>query len=564
MASDKRGIRDLVEICAQHGLRKVVFSPGSRNAPLIISFDEHPAFECFLIADERSAAFVAMGMAQQLGEPVIMACTSGTAALNYAPAIAEAYYQKIPLLVITADRPVEWIDQGISQTIRQQNLFAGYLCHSLQFPQEPQDEDGIWHAARMTNEAILIARNEAGPVHINLPLREPLYGRFESHFPKPKIIREARTIPSLHNDDFEDLARIWNAAKRIIILTGQLEPDADLQADLFELTVKDHLVILTETTSNLHCEAFIPCIDRNIFSIEDEANEAFKPDLLLTVGGPVISKKIKFLFRKWKPEYHWHIDPKMGLSDTYKVLTHHIKVDPKYFFRELRKRTKGKERQSFQERWKLQEKKATRRHRHFLQQAEYSDLKVAEMVFNALPAQTHVQLANSTSVRYAQLFRNHRQCIHFANRGTSGIDGCTSTAVGAAIASQKTTTLITGDIAFFYDSNALWNRHTPPNLFIILINNSGGGIFRIINGPSETKQLEPYFEARHRTSAEHLAKTHNVAYFSCSDTAGLAPALEQLYAAAGCTSLLEIHTPANENDKVLKQYIQFMKKLDQP
>jgi len=336
----KKSILDLVEVAHRKGINKVVFSSGSRNAPLIIAFNECKKFETYSIHDERSAAFFALGMAQQTGETVAIACTSGSAVLNYAPAIAEAYYQRIPLLIITADRPLEWIDQGEGQTMRQSNIYSNFIKSSFEIFQESSHPDEQWYNTRMFNEAINLTQiAPLGPVHINIPLREPLYDKIPEHNPSDvKIINHISPLPKLSEKSIDKLAAIWNSYSKKMILTGILPQNSKLKQILKELSNDPSVIVITETTSNIHDNSFVNNIDRFIMSISDEDSHKFRPDILLTLGSNIVSKKIKVLLRKWKPVEHWDIDESDKIIDTYKSLTKHIKSDLNSFLSELSKR----------------------------------------------------------------------------------------------------------------------------------------------------------------------------------------------------------------------------------
>lgn len=544
----------MVEICARHGISKVVLSPGSRNAPLIISFNNHPDFECYCIPDERVAAFVAMGMAQHSEQPVIIACTSGTSTLNYAPAIAEAYYQRIPLLVLTADRPIEWIDQGDGQTIRQHDIYHNYILKSFEFPQEPNDPETLSKARQLVNEAINHATTNRGPVHINMHFTEPLYGKADRRSEEVEVVIAEANTPQLPAHELAELASKWNAASNVLFLAGKMDPDEALNQQLAQFAA-GKAVVLTESTSNLHAPPFIESIDRTIFAIEKEAPETYRPDLLITIGGAVISKKIKALLRRYAPKDHWHINPYGDFPNTYKVLNKGLKTTALNFLQQLDGLADRGAPNAFTEAWKQLSAQAKSRHDAFATTAPWSDWYVFDRIKAHLPANGDLHLSNSTPVRYVQLFDQDGQHRHFANRGTSGIDGCTSTALGSALATRRPTTLITGDIAFFYDSNAFWHPHVPDHLKIILIHNSGGGIFRIIDGPSSTKSLVPFFEARHQTSSKPVAEMHGLEWQGCHNKEGLEKGLKWLFGTQKA-AILEVQTPPEVNDVVLKRYIQ--------
>ena len=579
MKSNKKVVRNLIEICAAKGIEYVIISPGSRNAPLNISFNEDERFKCISVPDERVAGFIALGIAQQTQKPALITCTSGTAALNYAPAIAEAYYQQIPMLIVTADRPPEWTNQGNGQTINQTNVFANYIKKSYDLPVEFSHENDEWFANRMLSEAIERTMNYGtfGPVHINMPFREPLYGMEDyTHQPLPKTIQTIPTKSQLPDETIHDLKTIWDNSERILILVGLLPLNHGLNEILGKLTEIDkRVVVLTEVTANLHHENFCSNIDRLIDSLDfPEETQQFKPDLLITIGHSIISKKVKALFRPSLDDeqpFHrttWHIGNEQFHLDTMQSLTHHILASANSFFEQFvpqlqfipnsrRPMLDGE----FQQLWKTRDKATEIAHNGFLKTCEWSDLKAFEHIMEALPKGTNLQSGNSSAVRYVLLFNQRKDIVHNSNRGVAGIDGCTSTAIGAAIVNNRPTTIISGDISFFYDSNAFWNSHLPENLRVILINNGGGNIFRIIKGPSETNQLEDWFETQHNLQSKYIANLYNLNYYQANSESTLAEALEIFYKKQdnGRPAILEIQTPRLENDKILKRYFEFIK-----
>lgn len=558
--SSKLVVRDLVEVLAQKGVKHVVISPGSRNAPLTLSFNRHPNFTCYSIVDERCAAFFALGIAQQTKAPVVICCTSGSAALNYAPAVVEAYYQKIPLLILTADRPSEWIDQMDGQTIRQSKLYFNYSKGSFDFPIEVNSEDDRWYAQRIANEAIELTQfPEPGPVHINLPFKEPLYGLKDYSGEKlPKLFETTKTLLELPDSEVDELKKEWEGYNRILVITGLLHPNEVLNKVLNDISNQKNVAILTETTSNVFGKYFNRSIDRVIAGIEGDEVD-YVPDLLVTIGGPVVSKKVKAFLRENKPKAHWHINASNDTVDTYQALTRIIPVSPE---KVLKFFTGIEVNSDYRDRWLEKDSSLQKVYNEFIKEIEFCDLKVFETVFNQIPAESQLQLGNSTVVRYSNLFdqpfQNKLRC--FSNRGTSGIDGTLSTAVGAATATQKLTTVITGDLSFFYDSNALWITPFPQNLKIILINNKGGSIFRIIDGPSSIDELEPFFEAKHNLNAEYIAKTFGLDYAFCDNEADLDESLKGLcFYKKDKASLLEVSTENQLNPEILKRYFRQLK-----
>jgi len=564
MTSDKPIAQMLSAIAASKGMRYAVISSGSRNAPLVISFDAQKEIECLSIIDERSAAFFALGIAQQTNLPVGVICTSGSAALNYAPAIAEAFYQNIPLIVITADRPQEWIDQDDGQTINQQNIYSNYCKASFNLPVEPSHPDDLWYAQRVISEAFNTAMEvgNEGPVHINVPLREPLYKEIEKIKIDYKIIEAPRIQKHLSTNQEMELLKVWTNAKRKMAICGLHKPDKELNKLLYELTKDPSVAVFTETTSNMQGERFIHNIDAVIDSLSENDKKLFQPEVLISFGGPVTSKKLKMYLRKHKPQQHWHISASTAHTDTFQALTDVLAVDEKYLFGLLSKQ-KNKQKSSYSKELKSIFDKANKALLSYCKKAPFSDLKVIKTIWQDIPKNSDVHLGNSSPIRYANLFEpSYKYGInYFCNRGVSGIDGITSTASGAAFSSKRLTTLITGDLAFFYDSNSLWNKYISSNLKIIVINNGGGGIFRLIDS-KDSPLLEKYFEAKHSMKVEGIVKAHNIPYYSATNEKELKQNLTELYKGhKGKPAILEVFTPNELNAEVWAGYFKSLKNV---
>ncbi|NOX86072.1 MAG: 2-succinyl-5-enolpyruvyl-6-hydroxy-3-cyclohexene-1-carboxylic-acid synthase [Chlorobi bacterium] len=559
MTSDKKSVSLLTDIFVKKGLSDIVISPGSRNAPLIIAFTNQPGIRALSVVDERSAAFFALGMAQQTGKAVGIACTSGSAVLNYAPAIAEAYYQKIPLLVLTADRPPELIDVGDGQTIRQKEVYRNYVKESFELPCVADDPANFRITEEMINRAIDLTQfPEPGPVHINIPLREPLYGTTDRQ-PEGKAYDSKIAMPVAAEKQLEEIAENWNRSEKILLIAGQMTPDKQLNKYLSELAKQDNVAVLTETTSNLNDGHFLDCIDNIVSTISEEEVERFQPELLITFGGQVVSKMLKKLLRQHPPEKHWHLSPSGEEMDTYFVLTGVAPIKPEAFFRFISEKTIPVP-SGYASTWKERKARVEKRRNDYLKTITYSDLQVFDVLLNEIPGSTILHLGNSTPVRYSQLFGSIPKFIYHSNRGVSGIDGQVSTAAGTAFISKKINTIVTGDLGFLYDSNALMNKNLTPNLKIIVINNGGGGIFRFIPGPDNSPQLETFFEAKHNWRAEKIAEAFDVPYFKAETLQELKSVLPAFYKNDfSRPALLEIFTPAETNAKVLKEYFKVLK-----
>ena len=555
----------IVALCEAKQIAHIVISPGSRNAPLTIGFTEHPDMTCYSIVDERCAAFFALGIAQQLKKPVVLVCTSGSALLNYYPAISEAFYSDIPLIVLSADRPIERIDIGDGQTIRQKNVFENHILYSANLHSEifsereiidPQirrkQHEAQKHNEREINLAINKAIEKKGPVHINVPFYEPLYDRIESPIVFPKSIPLEKPYYNMDHDMKEEMSGVWNRASKKIILIGVNSPDSIAQK-WFDLFADDpSVLVLTETTSNIHHDSHINCIDQLISTLTVNQFEDLRPDVLLTLGGMVVSKRIKAFLRTYQPQWHWHIDDKKAY-DTYFCLTEHIRLKADIFLEEFMPLLSNKE-SDYKSKWLAIRDQRRVRHHEYLKRIRFTDLKAYELIFQAIPDNQMIHLSNSSTVRYAQLFKLNTSFKVFCNRGTSGIDGSTSTAIGAAIVGNAPTTLITGDLSFFYDSNALWNDYIPDSFRIILINNSGGGIFRILPGKEETDNFSRFFETKHNLSATQLCEMYGFDYIRAKDEKETQSGLKMLYENSGKPKLLEVFTPRTVNDSILIDY----------
>ena len=368
----------------------------------------------------------------------------------------------------------------------------------------------------------------------------------------PTISAFSKVYKTISIDDIIAYTNVWNSAKKKLILIGTNPPN-ELDEEIISTLANDpSIVVMTETTSNIHHNTFLTNIDTIITPFKEKDFKAFQPDILITFGGMIVSKRIKSFLRNYKPQYHWHIDP-LRAYNTFGCTPHHFQSSPNDFFHQILPFTKMVLSDYFD---KGQAVKLTRRFKHqqYLDKIPFSDLKVFEIVLQKLPKESMLQLSNSSPVRYAQLFPIDPSIVVYSNRGTSGIDGSTSTAIGAALASDRPTTLITGDIGFLYDSNGLWNNYIPKNFKIILINNGGGGIFRILPGHQENKVFNTFFETSHCLTAEHLAKMYDFEYSIASDEASLTTSLNALYSQNEKPCILEVFTPTLQNDKILLQY----------
>jgi len=546
--------QQIIQLCAAKGIHHVVISPGSRNAPLIIGFSAYEKIKTYSVVDERCAAFFALGIAQEIKQPVAVVCTSGSALLNYYPAIAEAFYSKIPLIVISADRPKHLIDVGDGQTIRQENVFENHILYSANLNENTADNDDI---QKQINTAINTAVSIHGPVHINVPFAEPLYEIQEGFTEEISVIAPDVEAKMIDAEKFATFLKEWKGVKKRMILVGVNPPNEIEQRFLDFLGTDEATVVFTESTSNVHHANFFPSIDKIIAPLNEQEFKELQPEILLTFGGVFVSKKIKAFLRNYSPKAHYHIGGENAL-DTFFCLKDHFNVSENVFFNELIN-CSSVVKSGYQSKWLVVKEKRAIKHQTYLETLPFSDFKAFEYILKGLPNDIVLHLSNSSTIRYVQLFDGNPNVIQYCNRGTSGIDGSTSTAIGHAAVSKNQNVLITGDLSFLYDSNGLWNANIPNNFRIIVINNSGGGIFRILPGAKNTTNFETYFETTHQLSAEHLSKMYGFEYAAVKDESSLKTKLNDFYAISVSPKILEIFTPRTVNDLHLIDYFKHLR-----
>jgi 2-succinyl-5-enolpyruvyl-6-hydroxy-3-cyclohexene-1-carboxylate synthase len=578
--------------CKAQGISKIVISPGSRNAPLTISFLADPFFDCYSIVDERAAGFFALGLAQRNQEPTVLVCTSGSALLNYYPAVSEAYYSGIPLVVISADRPSYLIDKGYGQTIKQEGVFGKHVVFSspliqdashaaerynrfmskdLQYDQEVISQKN--HTLLATAFSQLKATNR--PIHLNTPFEEPLYQ--EAPLYESALVPQSTEAFVSYSDSEAvqktlsdpELKALWEGANRIMVIVGVLYPNAPdyLSNELVEWLSNDpRVLVFTETTSNVHHPEFIDSIDNIIAPMESHLDAAaigaaLSPDLLVTIGGAVVSKKIKNFLNQYTPKLHWQIQNEIVVNPFFTNFTCFRPTADAFFSPALQKPISAEiPKIDTPKKRALRYKNSYKAHIDtYTASCPFSDFYAFYHLLKAIPNKTVLHLANSATIRYAQLFSVKSSVSVYCNRGTSGIDGSTATAIGASVATQVQTTLVTGDLGFFYDSNGLWNKYIPKDFKIILINNQGGGIFRVLPGKTDSENFRTYFETVHELSAQALCNLHGFKYYSAQDKDSLANELATFFQQNNGPSLLEIKTPRTENEGVLINFFKTLK-----
>ena len=525
-------ISDLGPVLEGLGVRHVILAPGSRNAPLMQMFTSGNRFVCHSIVDERSAGYVALGMARQLGRPVVVVTTSGTAVLNLSPAVAEAFQQCIPLVVLTADRPREILSQFNNQVTDQR---APYFNHSkgfFEFPAQVRDTDSLEEGIRAVDQLVMEALlDPRGPVHVNLPMAEPLY----VPLPEPILPAAEYTSPSQDISVPEVLPAVGPGEKKILVLAGMGPGNKELQGILENLQAHRQAVVVAENISNLNAASFVSTPELVLSGATEEERRTLVPDLILAFGLQVVSKRLK-IFTQGCPDAELRsLEPGTDPAELFRELTGTRPCENRYA--DLWKKIEGREQARVQSR---------------LREAPFGNLTALARILEALPAGTVVHLGNSATIRYSQLLPARSDLSYFSNRGISGIDGSLSTAVGSAMVSDRQHLLILGDLSFVYDSNGLWNKDFPENLKMVVLNDGGGGIFRLLEGPDRMDFFEEFSVTHHPVSLELLAGAFGRRFARASGMDELEEQLPALCNPDNRPFVLEVDTTGCENSRIFK------------
>ncbi|MDD7319212.1 MAG: 2-succinyl-5-enolpyruvyl-6-hydroxy-3-cyclohexene-1-carboxylic-acid synthase [Prevotella sp.] len=526
MYSDKVNVNILTSLLVSHGIKHVVVCPGSRNAPLVHNFNECPELTCHSVTDERSAGFFALGIAQATDAPVAVCVTSGTAILNLSPAVAEAAYRHYPLVVISADRPTAWIGQLDGQTMPQQNVFGEFVGCKVSLP-EVTDENGRWHCNRLANEALIATRRNGGkPVHINVPISEPLFGLTSVTLPEERKIDYIEPHCSVTEREIEPFIR----AHRPLIVVGQMKRNKLLDDVINEL--KKRFIVLYEPLSQDDNATWFD----EMFGVVNN-NPSFAPDYVLYIGETVVSGLLKKYLRGLCGVGVCMVGNDGEVHDVTMHMNRLIACDPVQVLSAIAKHTvSGGYDLRFHALWNAE----TGRCRNDLRRIAHGGLfgetvRLFEEEICKRKEKPCVHYANSSSVRYGCRYAGH---YIYVNRGINGIEGSLSAAAGFSVAAGRKTFLVIGDLSFFYDVNGLWNTGINGNLRIILLNDGGGGIFGRLKGLENSKARDKYVAARHDTLAEGICKSYGVEYISATTIEDVKRALPQIIDGVSATPML--------------------------
>lgn len=557
MTTEKYGCRALAGIMRGHGVEDAVLCPGSRDLPLVMAFARENGIRCHTAIDERSAAFMALGLSIATGKPVVTVCTSGTALLNMAPAVAEAYYRNVPLIAVSADRPARWIDQADSQTLKQPGVLSNIVKRSYNIVAEAESVDARWYVDRTLNDAAITATTgRRGPVHINVETDEPLNGETDAEPSSYRIIRCAETRMSLTDDARKELAAKMLGCRKVLVLAGCMAPNDALNKAIVRLAENGNVAVLAEPLSNL--STGIGNIEASLCRLGREGREEMTPDLLITIGGAIVSGPVKKWLRESAPAEHWHVAEGDGTTDTFMHLTERIDMKPEDFFREtagaMRRGVKyGGEGSDYGERWR---KVSDEAYEALDELTEWSDVAAMNVIAGMLPARANVQLSNGMTVRYYEWVSRRRAHRADCNRGVSGIDGSTSTAIGASIAYNGLTVLLTGDMSAQYDIGALASvRAAGDRLKMVVFANGGGNIFKYIKNTRDTAETGEFLYNRVDTDWRKTGEAYGMAVYEAHDMASLNREAAKWLGETGRSAMLVVHTDADTNAQVMRAII---------
>ncbi len=544
MYSNKENVNILTALLSKHRVRHVVVCPGSRNAPLVHNFNECLLITCHPVTDERSAGFIAIGLTQQLHEPVAVCVTSGSALLNVLPAVAEATYQHCGIVVISADRPQAWIDQLDGQTLPQPDALGKFVAKSVNLP-EPHNEEELWHCERLINEAFLTLNGKARPsVHINVPISEPLFDFTVEDLPEVHCVDRIEWASEKNM-----LFACLNMYSRPLVVIGQVARGSVCDEDI--KTIASVAPVLSEQLStNFHTYT-----DQLLYCIQKQP-EDYQPDCVIYLGGHTVSKRLRQFLRSLKDAYHIIVSEDGSLHDVSQHTSLVIEGKVNEVLDGLSYRIRD---YIFDSRyfnlWKQLTKEVKAKHRSY--EPAYSQMLAVKLFEKGIKSSSLVYYANSMSVRLGAIYANH-YC--YCNRGVNGIEGSLSVAVGASLAQASKmddafTYCVIGDLSFFYDENALWQQQLGGNLRILLLNNCQGGIFRNLKGLEQSPARDSLISAHHTTSAEGICQQFDIHYLPATDEPSLRTGLKLLHSLKSHRPvLLEVFTDINIDEQVFKGY----------
>ncbi len=520
MYTELKSYQIIIALLKKYGIRRCVLSAGSRNVPFVHSVEEDPFFECYSVVDERSAGYFALGLAQESKEPVVISCTSSTATCNYWPPVAEAYYQGVPLVVLTSDRDPAMLGQWEDQMIDQVGMYDRHVRKSVNLP-IVNDRDDWLFCQRLVNEALLeLDHHGTGPVHINVPMRS--YNNSFNVRELPEVTRIRRVEMRDSDERWRPYAEKLASARRVLVVAGQTTGvSAEFASTLERFCSSCNAAVAAEYMANVPREhAFNPTLCMEYRYVTKRKFAEFLPDVVVSFGGNMTAG-LKDMLRKFAGTFeHWSIREDGSVCDMFKSLTEVFECTPEEFFsRMTRLLDGGLNDGTYLSALKTYENQAV------VPELPWSNALAIKRTVECIPSGSLLHLAVNNAIRLTNFFDLQPDIKVYANIGTHGIDGPVSSFLGQAIVSDKPAYLVVGDLAFFYDMNALRLRHIGNNVHILLLNNQGGEEF-YFNGMWKDEASDLHTTARHHTKAEGWVRECGFRYLSAHNEIELDAALE--------------------------------------
>lgn len=521
MYTELKTYQIIIALLKKYNIRNCVLSAGSRNVPFVHSVEKDPFFKCYSVVDERSAGYFALGIAQQTNEPVVISCTSSTAATNYWPPVAEAFYQNVPILVMTSDRDPEMLGQWEDQMIDQVGMFDRHVKKSFNLPIIHEHDDELY-CQRLVNDALLeLTHRGTGPVHINIPMKS--YNNSFNVKTLPDVVKYDRVTIEKSDILWEKKLSQLKNAKKIAVVCGQRSfVSDDLKKQISSFFKHYNSAIIVDYMSNLDFEEGINtvvCMDDRYVTTK-KAQELL-PDIVISYGGQIFSG-VKDQFRKFPYKFeHWLVQEDGKVVDAFKSFTTVFECSPEYFFTKANKYAEDAENdKEYYNQWKNYAGSV------IYPEFPWSHVYAIKQVVEKIPEDSILHLSINDAIRITNFFKLNQHIKTYANIGTHGIDGPLSTFLGQAVATDDPAFLVVGDLAFFYDMNAMRLRHIKNNVHVLLINNHGGSEF-YFNGMYKDKYSDLHTTARHQTKAEGWVKENNFIYLSAHDKESLNSAVKE-------------------------------------
>lgn len=548
MYSDNKMVLQLISLLKQFEIKRIVVSPGSRHFAFVHSLEADPYFKLYSVVDERSAAFFALGLIQQTGEIVAVTCSSGTACMNYGSATVEAFYQRLPLLILSSDRIPTLLNQMEDQMYDQLDTFTHCTKYQGQLPEVKTDIDE-WYCNRIINEAFIeLTHHGSGPVHLNIPFAAHHTDSFSTQeIPK---VRKINSISGIQSTEKWSEFAAHLKGKKLMIVWGQSVNMTDaLMNAVTDFTENFDAVILTDKLSNCHHPKAILNTTVVLSLLRPEERENLTPDVVITIGGNYIFNGEIKSFLRGKNVEHWQVGNEDKVCDPFRCLTHIFEMSEDVFFQSITDCADFKVEGEYSKAWlnlsELPELPTT----------DFNELFAIGQLLRNLPSDCDLQLANSCTIRMAHFFPIADSIRVNCNRGVNGIDGSMSTAVGFAAENDRTTYYITGDLSFFYDMNSLWIRHLSPMMRIMLINNGGGAVMYGPLNDELRKTLPAHVAAGHQLSAKGWVESVGFKYLSASNKEEVISGVKQLIEdKEERPMLLEVFTTINTDINSIRGY----------